>query len=79
MHRQKGAELGQVGALGLGIDLPDEGLGGPLGADERVLAADEVQVAGPEQFIVAFLGQEGQGQQVELADRLCGIAAARFC
>jgi hypothetical protein len=42
MPCEKGVELDQVCVLRLGIDLPDEGLGGPLGADEGILTADEI-------------------------------------
>ena len=44
---KKGVELDQVGIFILRIDLPDHGLCGPLCADERVLATDEIDIAKP--------------------------------
>ena len=47
MARKKGVELDHVRVVGLGIDMPDKGFGRPLRAYEGILAAHEVQVAGP--------------------------------
>ena len=44
--------------LGLGIDVPDEGARRPLRANERILAANEVDVAGPQQPVVVVLREE---------------------
>ena len=44
--------------LGLGVDVPDEGARRPLRAYERILAADEIDVAAPEQPVVVVLREE---------------------
>jgi hypothetical protein len=49
-----------VGVVLLRVDLPDEGLAGPQGAHQRVLAAHEVQVAGPQQMVEVRLAQRRQ-------------------
>ena len=51
-------ELRPVRALGLRIDVPCAGAPRPLRPDERVLAADEVDGARPEQPVVDVLGDE---------------------
>jgi putative YhdH/YhfP family quinone oxidoreductase len=54
---QEGFELGMVRAVILRVDLPDQGPARPQGAHQRVLAADEIQVAGPQQVVVVDLGE----------------------
>jgi hypothetical protein len=68
---EEGVELGQVHAVVLRIDVPDEGLAGPLRAHERVFAAHEVQVGAPEQVVVVALREHGQfdGTQRAVAQR----------
>src|SRR5579871_4719392 len=52
---EKSIELGPVRAMVLGIDMPDKRTSGPLRPDKGILTADEVDVAGPQQFVVALL------------------------
>ena len=54
-----------MSAVGLRVGLPDEWLRGPLRAHERILAAHEVEVAGPQQVVVVHLRQEGQRQRTQ--------------
>jgi hypothetical protein len=63
---EEGIEFDHVGIAILRIDVPDQWLGRPLGSHERVFAPHEVQVARPEDLVVAILGQEGE---CELAQR----------
>ena len=48
---EPGVELHVMRVVVLRIDLPDQRRAGPEGAHQRVLAAHEVQVAGPEQMV----------------------------
>ena len=65
-----------MGRVVLRVDLPDEGRAGPLRAHEGILAAHEVQVAGPEQPVVVGLGQPGQG---DAAQRRRGRLVGQRC
>jgi hypothetical protein len=56
----EGLELVHVCVLGLTIDVPYERSSGPLCADERILAANEVQIARPEQAVIAILCRKRQ-------------------
>ena len=58
---QKGVELVVVGQIVLRVDVPHKRLTGPEGAHQRVFAAHEVEVAGPEQVVKAVLADQGQG------------------
>ena len=55
---QERVELQPVRVLRLRIDMPDEWSGRPLAAHERVLAANEVDLAAPQQPVVVVLGNE---------------------
>ena len=49
------------------IGLPDERSAGPLRAHERVFAANEVEVARPQQVVVVALGEERQCRRTQAA------------
>jgi hypothetical protein len=72
---QPGRQLGVVRAVVLRVDLPDQGPAGPQGAHQRVLAAHEVEVAGPQQPVVGPLIQ--MASMKSIADRavLCRMQA----
>ena len=53
--------------LRLRVHVPDQRPCRPLCADERILAANEIDVAGPEQLVVIVLGDEGHGGEREPA------------
>ena len=64
---------------GLRIDLPRERPACPLRADERILAADEIEVAGPEQAIEIRLRDERVNDIAQTIGRFvpaCGGGAA---
>ena len=74
---QKGLELGAVGAVVLRVDLPDERPAGPQRAHQRVLAAHEVEVAGPQQVVEVGLASAGQGDGTRRPRGSAGRAARR--
>ena len=65
MERKEGIELLMMHGIGLRVDLPDEGTSRPLRAHEGVLAAHEVEIARPEQPIVAILIREGEYMDIQ--------------
>ena len=62
---EEGLELGVMGVVVLRIDLPDEGLAGPQRAHQRILAAHEVQVAGPQQVVEVGLRSAAAASEIE--------------
>jgi len=65
--REKGVELVVVRRLRLRVDLPHEGSRRPLRTHEGILTAHEIQVARPQQLVVADLVGEGQHLHRETA------------
>ncbi len=57
----------QMRLVRLPVGLPDKRLSSPLRADERILAADEVDVAAPQQAIEFLLRQKFEGQHAQRA------------
>ncbi|MNF73570.1 hypothetical protein D3C85_936940 [compost metagenome] len=64
---EKVVQLGQVGEIFLGVDVPQEGPRRPLGTYEGVLAAHQVEIAAPQQPIVTGLIRHRQQLDGELA------------
>ena len=66
---EEGVQLGVVGVVVLRVDLPDEGRAGPERAHQRIFAAHEVEVAGPEQVVEVGLRQRRQRTRSASAPR----------
>ena len=73
--RQELVQLDAVGVVRLRIDVPDERSSRPLRANERILAADEVEIALPQQAVVGVLVDErNRGhRQRAVGDGLAGL------
>jgi hypothetical protein len=57
---EKGTQLGVVRVVfGLRVDVPHQRRAGPQRAHQRILAAHEVHIARPQQFVVGALRQMG--------------------
>ncbi len=66
---EEGIQLAVVGAVFLWVDVPDEGLGCPLRADEGIFSPHDADVGRPEQFVEALLRDVRQGVDAQAAAR----------
>ncbi len=64
---EEGLDLRPMRAVLLHIGLPDEGRARPEGPDQRILAAHEVEVAGPEQAVEVDLRERRQRDRAQPA------------
>jgi hypothetical protein len=67
VSRHEGIQLAEMNILGLRIDVPHERARCPLRAHERILAAHEIDVAGPQQRVVIRLGDERQCSHAQVS------------